>query len=315
MRAAGSADTAWAQMRVMLTYIWRHQRIPELAAAPRFTEMVQRRKLYDRDPRHPPLLDKVASKQLAANLLGPGWTTPTLWHGTALPASPPFCTPAFLKARHGCNQYAVLREVPSARRWFALQNRTSEWMAGPYGQWLDEWAYEGIPCGLIAEPLLGNGRELPVDYKIYVFGGRATHVQVHLDRAHNHRWILHDRAFRPLVNVSERPPAPRSLGSMLDAAETLAAGQEFLRVDFFEIDGIARFCEFCLYPGSGLDRFAADWIDFELGALWRAARAARGDAAEQMRRPASNSGMTPHAGDPICCSARDSSVVSNPFHG
>ncbi len=275
----------------MLTYMWRHQRVPDLGAAPRFTEMVQRRKLHDRDPGQTLLMDKIAAKQRASTLLGPEWTTPTLWHGTALPSSPSFPMPAILKARHGCNQYQVLRSDPSPREWAALRNRSSRWMAGPYGQWLDEWAYACVPRGLVAEPLLGDGRTLPLDYKIYVFGGSATHVQVHLDRAGNHRWILHDRAFRPIVATSERLPAPRSLNAMLRAAETLAAGHDFLRVDFFEIDGAPRFGEFCLYPGSGLDRFAHNHIDLELGGLWHAAR---GEIAEKVRAPAEcHPAMTP----------------------
>ena len=246
--------------------------MPDLSAAPRFTEMVQRRKLHDRDPAQTQLMDKIFAKRMAADLLGPEWTTPTLWQGAALPASPPFPTPTILKARHGCNQYAVLRTQPSVRDWGILRNRASRWTAGPYGKWLDEWAYRDAPRGLIAEGLLGDGGILPLDYKIYVFGGRATHVQVHLDRANDHRWILHDRSFRPLVAANERLVAPRSLGAMLQAAETLAAGHEFLRIDFFEIDGAPRFGEFCLYPGSGLDAFAAGWIDRELGGLWHAAR-------------------------------------------
>ncbi len=266
----GSADRPLARTRVMLTYLWRHRRIPDFATAPRFSEMVQRRKLYDRDPDHVALLDKIAAKQMAADVLGPEWITPTLWQGLALPDLLPFRTPAILKARHGCNQYAVLRNDPSASELNALRGRSARWMAGPYGQWLDEWAYEGVPRGLIGEPLLGD--PLPLDYKIYVFGGNATNVQVHLGRANEHRWILHDRAFRPLVAANDRPCAPRSLDAMLAAAETLAKGHEFLRVDFFEIEGAPRFGEFCLYPGSGLDPFAADWIDLELGGLWHAAR-------------------------------------------
>lgn len=265
----------------MLTYLWRHRRIPDLRAAPRFTEMVQRRKLLDRDPAQTQLMDKISAKRMAAELLGPEWTTPTLWRGAALPASPPFPTPAILKARHGCNQYAVLRTQPSVRDWKILQNRALRWMAEPYGKWLDEWAYRDAPRGLIAEGLLGDGGILPLDYKIYVFGGHATHVQVHLDRANDHRWILHDRSFRPLLAANERLIAPRSLGAMLQAAETLAAGHEFLRVDFFEIDGAPRFGEFCLYPGSGLDAFAAEWIDRELGGLWHAARGEAKDASER----------------------------------
>lgn len=297
--AAGSADSGWAARRVLLTYLWRHGRLPDLAAAPRFTEMVQRRKLFDRDPRQTALLDKLAAKRAAARLLGPEWTTPTLWQGFVLPERPPFALPAIVKARHGCNQYEVLRDEPPPRRWALLRERAARWMAGPYGKWLDEWAYEGVPRGLIAEPLLGTGPGLPVDYKIYVFGGEATHVQVHLGRGVDHRWVLHDRAFRPLVDDGRQLPRPRSLGDMLAAAEILAQGQAFIRIDFYEIDGAPRFGEFCLYPGSGLDRFAADWIDFELGSLWHSAALIRASNSSVSKGFETWSSAPPRAKDSV----------------
>lgn len=74
--------------------------------------------------------------------------------------------------------------------------------------------------------------------------------------------------------MPDAPPPPRTLPAMLSAAEALADGMDFVRVDFYEIAGKPLFGEFCLYPGSGLDPFAADWIDLELGELWRRARAA-----------------------------------------
>ncbi|KLE34827.1 hypothetical protein AAW00_07655 [Aurantiacibacter luteus] len=218
-------------------------------------------------------MDKLASKAMAGRRLGPDWTVPTLWSGPQLPDAPPFAAPAILKARHGCNQYRVLRDLPDAREWRGLQALTQQWTRAPYGGWLDEWGYAGVPRGLIAEPLLpGEDGGLPRDYKIYVFGGQATHVQVHLGRGRRHRWVLHDRDYRQLVPQADRPPPPRSLGAMLAAAEELAAGWDFLRVDFYEVAGRPLFGEFCLYPGSGLDPFAADWIDRELGRLWAEAR-------------------------------------------
>ncbi|WP_234024852.1 ATP-grasp fold amidoligase family protein [Tsuneonella amylolytica] len=258
-------------MRIALCYRWRHGRWPDLEGAPRFTEMVQRRKLFDRDPRQSVLMDKLAAKAEVAAALGPEWTVPTAWSGHFLPDDPPFGFPAIVKARHGCNQYRVLREPPSDRAWADLQKLGAHWMSKAYGHWLDEWAYRDTPRGLLAEPLLPSESALPVDYKIYVFGGQATHVQVHLDRAADHRWVVHDRDWTQLVAAGDTPPPPRSLLAMLDAAEALATGQDFLRVDFYEVAGRPLFGEFCLYPGSGLDPFATDWIDFELGALWHAA--------------------------------------------
>lgn len=260
-----------ARMRVELCYLWGHGRRPDLRKAARFTEKVQLRKLHDRDPRHPALMDKLAAKAMAARTLGPEWTIETLWSGETLPGPGALAAPAIVKARHGCNQYEVFRDPPSPGQWAALGRRSKRWMATAYGGWLDEWAYRDVPRGILAEPLITGTGPLPVDYKIYVFGGHATHVQVHLGRGARHRWLLHDRTFTPLVPGAERTSAPGSLTAMLDAAETLAKGQDFLRVDFYEVEGRPLFGEFCLYPGSGLDPFAEDWIDFELGRLWNLA--------------------------------------------
>lgn len=273
-----TADTAvsasrLAQLRIAATYGWRHRRLPDLDTPRRFTELVQRRKLVDRSPFDVTLMDKIAAKRLAEAALGPRWVVPTLWQGTALPAQIPFAVPAVLKARHGCNQYAILCNQPHALAWQRLRWLGQRWQRKPYGRWLDEWAYRDVPRGLLAEPLLGGRLPPPVDYKIYVFGGRATHVQVHLDRLGRHRWILHDRQWTPLVESDDQVAAPLALKAMLEAAETLARGLPFVRVDFYEVDGRPFFGEFCLYPGSGLDRFAEDWIDLELGALWLAALA------------------------------------------
>lgn len=192
-----------------------------------------------------------------------------------MPETIPFFVPAVLKSRHGCNQNAFLTSAPSKAEWRQIRRRSDRWQRAAYGRWLDEWAYRAVPRGLLAEPLLGGKLPLPIDYKIYVFGGAATHIQVHLDRGGRHRWILHDRAWRPLVSGPDAPPPPPSLAAMIDAAETLARGHDFLRVDFYDVDGRPYFGEFCLYPGSGLDPFAADWIDLELGGLWLAAIAKR----------------------------------------
>lgn len=262
-----------ARLRVELLYAVRHHRRLGLAAPRRFTELVQWRKLHDRSPAQTELMDKLAAKRIAASELGEDWIVPTLWTGTELPPVPSFPLPAILKARHGCNQNAVLCTPPGAREWRRVVRTAARWQRAAYGGWLDEWAYRDVPRGLLAEPLLGGCLPLPIDYKIYVFGGAATHVQVHLGRGEQHRWILYDRDWRQLVPARDRPAAPPSLTAMLAAAETLARGTSFLRVDFYDIAGQPYFGEFCLYPGSGLDPFAADWIDVELGALWLAALA------------------------------------------
>lgn len=274
-----AAPSLWRRIRVGLTYWWRHGRWPNLTDPLLFTEWVQWRKLNDRCPRRALLTDKLHSKGVATEALGAAMVVPTLWSGDRLPSEPPAPLPLVVKANHGCGHFLIVRTI---EEWQAARRETVNWLGQSYGQWLDEWHYEAARRTLLVEPLLGEGRALPVDYKIYVFGGRAELVQVHEDRAGDHRWAQLDRHWRP---VSARKPtvaAPASLAIMLDAAERLAAGHDFLRVDFYEVDGLPVFGEFCLFPGSGLDPFDPLSLDQSLGAMWRAAR---GMAPASVRLP------------------------------
>ena len=56
---------------------------------------------------------------------------------------------------------------------------------------------------------------------------------------------------------------------MIAAAELLADGFAFVRVDFYDLDGAPRFGEMTFYPDSGIALFSPDRADLDLGALWR----------------------------------------------
>ncbi|HCB74662.1 MAG TPA: hypothetical protein DEP91_00545, partial [Sphingomonas bacterium] len=61
---------------------------------------------------------------------------------------------------------------------------------------------------------------------------------------------------------------PAALARMIEGAETLGAGFDFVRVDLYDIAGTPRFGELTFYPGSGLDRFDPPSLDRLLGRLW-----------------------------------------------
>ena len=259
--------SAAALVRISVAYRWRHGRWPDLVQPRRFTEWVQWRKLNDRDEALARLTDKCVSKRIAADLLDPSLIIPTLWSGRELPSRPPAPLPLIVKANHGCNQFLVIETLDDWRR---ARRVAPRWLRTCYGQSLDEWHYRGARRELIVEPFIGEGGNLPLDYKIYVFGGRAELVQVHQDRQTNHRWSQWSCDWQPLSRNARDLDPPRSLLKMLEAAELLAGNRDFLRVDFYEVSGQPLFGEFCLYPGSGLDPFDPVSIDERLGALWAA---------------------------------------------
>ena len=266
------AGTAAARLRVRLTHLYRLGRLPDLATPTLFNDLVQVRKLTDRDPRLPMLADKILAKQFAAERIGADRVIPTLWRGAALPDAPVWPTPFVVKSRHGCNQTAFVRT--SDDDWVGIVRRSRRWTRSRYGAWLDEWLYAHIEPGLLVEPMVGDGVTLPLDYKLFVFGGRVEYVQVHLDRARDHRWIVFDRNWNRLTPgpADARLARPVSLPAMIADAEALGRDFDFVRVDMYEIASVPMFGEMTFYPGSGLGAFDPPSLDAEMGAAWLAAR-------------------------------------------
>ena len=263
----GSGD-ALARSRIMFTYLCRHRRLPRLGVPVLFNELVQHRKLFDRDPRLPLLSDKLTVKPWVVDRLGADWVIPTLWKGRELPSEPVWPTPFVVKSSHGCNQRAFVRG--DGENWQAIRRRTSQWTSGTYGRWLDEWAYRELTPGLLVEPFIGQNDALPIDYKFFVFAGRVEFIQVHLEREHAHRWIQFDRNWRRVSapTADDDPARPPKLDQMIVAAETLGQDFDFVRVDLYAVGSRLLFGEMTFYPGSGLDPFAPALLDARLGRCW-----------------------------------------------
>lgn len=262
--AGAGGASFWRRWRVALFYRWRHGRWPRLADPRRFTEWVQWRKLNDRQPRLAWLTDKLHGKALAERRLGPAGVVPTLWSGRVLPARPPGPFPFIVKANHGCGQYLVVRNAVDYARARILAAR---WVARTYGAMLDEWHYRQARRLVLVEPLISAG-ERPIDYKVYVFNGRARIIQVHVGRGRAHRWTQFDRDWTPLSSDPVSVAAPARLAGLLRSAERMAGGETFVRVDFYLAGDRWLFGEFCLFPGSGLDRFRPAALDELLGTYW-----------------------------------------------
>lgn len=179
---------------------------------------------------------------------------------------PPWPWPFIVKANHGCGQFVVVR---NAQDWQRALHEAPGWLAAPYGIWLDEWHYTQARRLILVEPFVGPAKDLPVDYKVYVFNDVARCVQVHVDRDRRHCWAQYDREWCPIsAGPKHDMPRPTSLRAMLGAAEAIAQGRDHLRVDFYEVDGRLLFGETCLFPGSGLDPFHPQELDTVLGGYW-----------------------------------------------
>ena len=210
------------------------------------------------------LTDKAHAKSIAETRLGPDFIIPTLWLGLHLPEVAPWRMPFVVKANHGCNQFVVVRTDADYTR---ARKVAPRWLEKTYGVWLDEWHYGAARRLILVEPYVG-GAQLPLDYKVYVFGGRAEIIQLHTGRGDRHRWTQFDRNWHPLSKQPTDLAPPPRLADLLAGAEEMARDRDFVRVDFYCEGNSLLFGEYCLYPGSGLDPFKPDSLDLMLGKRW-----------------------------------------------
>jgi hypothetical protein len=139
----------------------------------------------------------------------------------------------------------------------------------------NEWWYNEIPVKvLIEEHLMADTGEIPLDYKFFVFHGRVEYIQVDFGRFVNHTRSLYNRNWE-LQDFQLGYPrgidveAPKLLGEMIEVAERLAKGYDFLRVDLYEISGKrVVFGEITVCPSLGHARFTPTSWDHRFGELW-----------------------------------------------
>jgi TupA-like ATPgrasp len=265
------------KLAIQIQHLRSHHRWPNLRNPQTFNEKVHHRMLYDRDPRLPRLADKVLVKDYVAQTIGREWINPTIWSGRRLPprSARDWPIPYVLKANHGCEWNYFVR-TRSDENWEYIEALAKKWLASNYGYKHREWLYSQIQPQLLVEPYLGSSNGvLPVDYKFFVFHGKAQYVQVSVERATNHKMGFYDRNWtKQPFSYSNYPfdpnyvSPPRSLDKMLWGAERLCADFSFARVDFYEIDGQPIFGEMTFCSGAGLNVFRPKSYDKLFGSLW-----------------------------------------------
>lgn len=276
--------------RVMLQVRRRVGYWPDAARPRRAGEKMLWRKLFDRDPRFVTFTDKLATRALQARLCPDLATAQLLWSGSDAAAIPAevLGRPIVIKASHGCGHSLVLRQGrarPLRRRQAAELNG---WLRQTYGRHQAEWAYRHAGRRLFAEALIETapGEEL-LDLSVHAVGGLPLFVEAILgnktDRQRKgyfhpdgRRWPeieprRRDPARRPALPADYRLPG--CLAEALRHAATLAAGVDYLRIDFLVARGRLHGGEIAVYPGSGLARLSEfQAYDALLTARWNLAR-------------------------------------------
>lgn len=249
--------------------------LPNLLHPRTFNEKVLYRMVFDRRPILKTLQDKYAAREYVRERIGERVLARLYWV-TKNPADIPFDSLPdrfVVKAAHGSGWNLFVRDKATVNRQDLVKTCTA-WLSSNYYFGNREWAYKDIEPRIIVEEFLSDGIGVtPTDYKFHVFGGRVHMIQVDRDRLVDHRRANYGRSWDRLEMTTQykflgdvaRPP---HLDEMVQCAETLGAGLDYIRVDLYDA-GKVYFGEMTLYPRAGLEVFRPDEWDHYLGGLWR----------------------------------------------
>ncbi len=287
-------DAAYLQLAHWLYY----HRWPDYGAPRTLQEHIQGYVLRNHDDVLVTLADKLAMRGYVDSVLGPGHTVPLLgaWeHAADVPlAQLPY--PLVLKPSHMSGRVLLLASHQAALE-AGRRARLASWLRRDHSRINREWFYARIPRRILAEPLLrAPDGGAPPDVKAYVIGGHVRYFQVDRGRFERATRNLYDAQWRLLPVRTSLPrhasePRPRQLPQLIELAEHVAARFEFLRVDFYLLDGRILIGELTSSPGGGFGRFYPASFGEQMAAHW--SRVPRRGASADSPRP---SGTSLHLG-------------------
>lgn len=264
------------RLRIELVFFYKHRKKLNLNPPISFNEKINWRKIFDRNPKFCELADKLAVKPYVETFAIDVVVPKVLWQGDTLEDLVHFSNLPknyVIKANNGSGTNYIVRngEHLDVQK---LRKLESEWRSVNIGETFVEWGYSNIPIKFFVEEFLDFEKDVPTDYKFWVFSGKVHYIQVDADRFVNHQRSFYDTSWNKLPFLLTYPDIcydvskPNNLTDMIKIAEVLSGEADFLRVDLYSDGNNVYFGEITIYPGSGYERFQPKSYDLIVGKLW-----------------------------------------------
>lgn len=149
-----------------------------------------------------------------------------------------------------------------------------EWFEKPGNETGGIWWNGFVERKVYLERHLGGNVEVN-DWKLFVLGGRVEIVQVDVGRFSDHKQNIYDRNFVALPDElyfqrGEETERPDRFDDMVKVAEGIGRQFEFIRVDFYCVDGKIYLGEIGIAPNAARQPIISDALDIRLGQAWPA---------------------------------------------
>lgn len=239
--------------------------------------------LYERKPFHTIVADKYRVRAYLKEQFGEEYLVPldfvTDCYKDIVPENLPN-HPFIIKSNHSSGDFMIIRDKNQVKDWRPIQMHFRKALHNNYYWQCKEWQYKNIPRKIIVEKLLETpGGHIPNDYKLNCINGKVEFIYVSIDREGSNKRNIYSRSWEPLYFTwahkgkdidhmrGEEILPPESLTTMIDMAERIAKDFKYVRVDFYDVDGVLYFGEITLHHGNGTDIFTPEEYDYKYGGM------------------------------------------------
>lgn len=234
---------------------------------PRTTgELVQWRKIFDRNPLLHTLCDKLEVKRWAKEKVAGLKVAEVLWASSDAEELPiEYVKDCFIiKTNHGCgyNYFPADYEINDINY---IKQKFSEWLRIDYSATYGEWGYSKIIRKIFVERMLTT-RAGTEDFKFWCHNGRVSVGYIAINEKQKNEkagyFTVDGVPIRNrLYTLDERHPPPPCYFSAMAIARTLSVGLDYVRVDFIGSSGEPHLAEITVYPAAGYGKaHTASWL-------------------------------------------------------
>ncbi len=250
--------------RLIITYLFVFRRFPNIAKPTKLSEMVQWRKVFDKNPIFCIFADKLLVKKWVHEKILNLNIPKTIWVGVGPEKIPEqYLKNGFvLKTNHGSGQnYFPCRERRSRDD---VERIFREWLSIDWSKHSSEWAYSSVKRTIFVEELIGD-KNNSFDIAVRAHNGAISLASVAIDFKTENRqygYFLPDGSrYDDEFDFLSVPKKEKLSGDFvlpvpffeaLDAARILSRGLDYVRVDFLASGNNLFFSEMTVFPASGL---------------------------------------------------------------
>jgi hypothetical protein len=158
-----------------------------------------------------------------------------------------------------------------------IREECTKWLNEDYYKKTGSWHYKHVERKIIIEEYINdrNGEVAPYDYKLFTYNGVTQAIQVTAGRFGPHMVDFYDTQWNKLpITFNSREslptplPRPPHLEEMLELAQQLGKGIDFVRIDLYDTPEKVYFGELTGSPVHAQMRFEPAMCDRLLGEPW-----------------------------------------------